>query len=189
MINSMPIHFTLCALVLANICSDGVLAFAPNSATTLGMKPKVLKMADGESEAISLVPGETALVMIEYQNEFTTEGGALHDAVKDCMEKTGTIENSKKVMDAARSAGCQIIHAPIMFDKVRTRNIMLMPITLQSCDIRSYSPKLSYDISFVFIKSIYNLVRLSCMMFHSYLSNQSVIQSDYQVKLQWFLIL
>lgn len=66
---------------------------------------------------ISLSAEETALVLIEFQNEFTTEGGALHDAVKECMEKTGTLENARKVMDAARSAGCKIIHLPIMFDE------------------------------------------------------------------------
>lgn len=62
-------------------------------------------------------PKKTALVLIEYQNEFTTEGGKLHDAVKDCMEKTGTLENSKKVLDAAREAGITVIHCPISFDK------------------------------------------------------------------------
>ena len=30
-------------------------------------------------------PQKTALVLIEYQNDFTSEGGALHDAVKGVM--------------------------------------------------------------------------------------------------------
>ena len=72
---------------------------------------------------ISLVPEETALVLIEFQNEFTTEGGALHDAVKECMEETGTLKNARKVMDAARSAGCKIIHLPIMYEEVRRTNV------------------------------------------------------------------
>ena len=38
----------------------------------------------------TLDPKETALVFIEYQNEFTTEGGKLHEAVKDVMEKTNS---------------------------------------------------------------------------------------------------
>ena len=61
------------------------------------------------------------VVSIEYQNEFTTEGGKLYGAVKECMEATGTLENSRKVMDAARDAGCTIIHCPISFEKVRIR--------------------------------------------------------------------
>ena len=36
----------------------------------------------------SLDPKTTAFVFIEYQNEFVTEGGKLHGAVQECMEKT-----------------------------------------------------------------------------------------------------
>jgi nicotinamidase-related amidase len=36
-------------------------------------------------------PKKTALVLVEYQNDFTSEGGALHGAVKDVMESTATI--------------------------------------------------------------------------------------------------
>ena len=32
---------------------------------------------------------KTALLLIEYQNEFTSEGGKLHDAVKGVMASTG----------------------------------------------------------------------------------------------------
>mmetsp|Transcript_15029 Transcript_15029/g.32736 ORF Transcript_15029/g.32736 Transcript_15029/m.32736 type:complete len:268 (+) Transcript_15029:153-956(+) len=63
-----------------------------------------------------LNPAETALVLIEYQNEFTTEGGALYEAVKPCLEKYSTIANSKKTMDVARMVGCTIIHVPIAFE-------------------------------------------------------------------------
>lgn len=63
-----------------------------------------------------LNPAETALVLIEYQNEFTTEGGALYEAVKPCLDKYQTIANSKKAMNAARMAGCTIIHVPISFE-------------------------------------------------------------------------
>jgi len=55
--------------------------------------------------------------LIEYQNEFTTEGGKLYDAVKPCMEEFGTLENSKKVLDAARKAGVLVVHVPIEFEK------------------------------------------------------------------------
>ena len=35
-----------------------------------------------EETPLALNPKETGVVFIEFQNEFTTEGGALHDAVK-----------------------------------------------------------------------------------------------------------
>jgi hypothetical protein len=70
------------------------------------------------AEPLKLNPSSTAIVLIEFQNEFTTEGGALHDAVKDCMAATDTLKNSKKLMDDARESGAKIIHLPIMYEPV-----------------------------------------------------------------------
>jgi nicotinamidase-related amidase len=60
-------------------------------------------------------PQKTAVVLIEYQNDFTTEGGALHDAVKGVMDDTGMLANTARMVDEARKAGATIIHAPITF--------------------------------------------------------------------------
>ena len=60
-------------------------------------------------------PEKTALVLIEYQNDFTSEGGVLHDAVRDVMESTGMLDNTRRLVEAARSAGATIVHAPITF--------------------------------------------------------------------------
>lgn len=58
---------------------------------------------------------KTAVLLIEYQNDFTTEGGALHGAVAGSMEETGMLANSAKLMADAREAGATIIHIPISF--------------------------------------------------------------------------
>lgn len=63
----------------------------------------------------NVVPKKTACVFIEYQNEFTTEGGKLHDAVKSVMESTNMLTNSVDVATVARKMGVTIIHAPISF--------------------------------------------------------------------------
>src|SRR5512134_2775081 len=60
-------------------------------------------------------PRTTAVVLIEFQNDFTSEGGALHGAVADSMASTNMLENAKEVVAAAREAGATIIHAPISF--------------------------------------------------------------------------
>ena len=60
-------------------------------------------------------PKHTAVVLIEYQNDFTSDGGALHGAVGDVMESTGMLENTRRLADAARAAGATIVHAPITF--------------------------------------------------------------------------
>jgi nicotinamidase-related amidase len=62
-----------------------------------------------------MVPGSTAVVLIEYQNDFTTEGGALHEAVKPVMQSTGMLGNTAKTVERAREAGALIVHAPISF--------------------------------------------------------------------------
>jgi nicotinamidase-related amidase len=64
---------------------------------------------------MAIDPKTTALVLIEYQNDFTSEGGALHGAVSEVMDKTGMMANTLEVVDAARSAGATVMHAPITF--------------------------------------------------------------------------
>jgi nicotinamidase-related amidase len=76
-------------------------------------------MSASLSPTFALDPSETALVLIEYQNEFTTPGGKLHDAVKEVMSQTRMLDNSVKLTDALRRAGCTIIHCPISFEPVR----------------------------------------------------------------------
>ena len=62
---------------------------------------------------MSLDPKRTAVLLIEYQNDFTSEGGALHAAVRDVMEGTGMLANTRRLVDAARAAGATIVHATI----------------------------------------------------------------------------
>jgi nicotinamidase-related amidase len=64
---------------------------------------------------MSLDSATTALVLIEYQNEFTSDGGALHGAVAEVMDKTNMLANTREIVDAARAAGVTIMHAPITF--------------------------------------------------------------------------
>jgi nicotinamidase-related amidase len=64
---------------------------------------------------VSIDPKRTAVVLIEYQNDFTSKGGVLHDAVRPVMEKTGMLKNTGRLVEAARAAGATIVHAPITF--------------------------------------------------------------------------
>jgi nicotinamidase-related amidase len=67
------------------------------------------------TEPLQLDPASTAIVLIEYQNEFVSDGGALHNAVAPVMEKTGMLANTVALVGAARAAGVTIMHAPITF--------------------------------------------------------------------------
>lgn len=60
-------------------------------------------------------PKTTALVLIEYQNDFTTPGGTLHDAVKGVMESNNMLANTVETVAKARELGATIIFTPITF--------------------------------------------------------------------------
>jgi len=60
---------------------------------------------------------ETAVVMIEFQNEFCRPDGKLHGLVKDELQRQNTIANAVKMVKAARAKGCLIIHSPFVFDE------------------------------------------------------------------------
>jgi len=60
-------------------------------------------------------PKRTAVVLIEYQNDFTSEGGTLHDAVKPVMNSTNMLANTLEMVKKARELGATIVHAPITF--------------------------------------------------------------------------
>ncbi|MCC8246439.1 cysteine hydrolase family protein [Saccharothrix luteola] len=62
-----------------------------------------------------LDPKTTALVLIEYQNDFTSEGGVLNGAVSEVMGSTGMLPKTVALVEAARAAGVTVMHAPITF--------------------------------------------------------------------------
>lgn len=67
-----------------------------------------------DNEAL-LDPATTALVLIEYQNDFTSPGGVFHDAVAPVMESTQMLPKTVQLVAAAREAGVRILHSPITF--------------------------------------------------------------------------
>ena len=64
---------------------------------------------------MAIDPKTTAVVLIEYQNDFTTQGGALHEAVSEVMVGTDMLAHTGDLVKAARNAGATIMHAPIAF--------------------------------------------------------------------------
>merc|ERR1719221_1237646 len=60
-------------------------------------------------------PTKTACLFIEYQNEFTTEGGKLYEKVKPVMEASNMLDKSVAVAKLAREVGAKVFHVPISF--------------------------------------------------------------------------
>jgi len=64
---------------------------------------------------MNLDPSKTALVFIEFQNDFASPGGSLHEAVRPVMESTHMLDNAVETVEKARDLGVTIIHTPISF--------------------------------------------------------------------------
>jgi nicotinamidase-related amidase len=69
----------------------------------------------GNDGRTAMDPKTTAVVMIEYQNDFTTKGGVFHDGVKGVMESNNMLANTVQVANKARAGGATVMHAPISF--------------------------------------------------------------------------
>lgn len=64
----------------------------------------------------TLKASETAIVFIEFQNDFCKEGGGLYGAVKDQIAKQGTIKNAADCIKKARGK-CLTLICPILFEE------------------------------------------------------------------------
>jgi len=112
-----------CDDVDANRCNNhaGTRGAALRAADTVVPADRVFSAAEAKGGS-AIDASKTALLLVEYQNEFTTEGGKLHDAVKESMAATGMLERSAKLADEARNKGVTIIHAPITFKEDASDN-------------------------------------------------------------------
>ncbi|MFQ6038737.1 MAG: cysteine hydrolase family protein [Candidatus Aminicenantales bacterium] len=59
---------------------------------------------------------ETAIVFIEFQNDFCKEGGALYEGVKEQLKAQDTIANAQDCLNRARGK-CLILLVPILFEQ------------------------------------------------------------------------
>jgi Isochorismatase family len=62
---------------------------------------------------LALNPAQTAVIMCKFQNDFAAEGGKIYETVKEVMDATNMLENSKKFVALSRKLGCQIVHCPL----------------------------------------------------------------------------
>jgi nicotinamidase-related amidase len=63
----------------------------------------------------TLDPETTALVLIEYQNDFLSEGGAMHSGVQKVVASSNMLAHTVKVVEESRAAGATIMFLPITF--------------------------------------------------------------------------
>lgn len=68
------------------------------------------KRLKAEPEHIQLAPEQTALIVIDMQNAYTSKGGYLDLAGFDVSTTQPVVENIKKAVDVAHAAGIQVIY-------------------------------------------------------------------------------
>jgi nicotinamidase-related amidase len=54
-----------------------------------------------------------ALIVVDAKNDFISEGGKAWPNLKDVIEQVGTVEHMKRLLDASRTAGVHVMHAPM----------------------------------------------------------------------------
>lgn len=60
-------------------------------------------------------PQQTALVLIELQNDFLAEGGALNPLVNTVLKDNRVVDNINETIGGARKLGMRIVHVPMAF--------------------------------------------------------------------------
>jgi ureidoacrylate peracid hydrolase len=58
---------------------------------------------------------ETALLLIQFQNEFCSPDGALYEVFKGELTRRKTIENAIELVKKARQKNVKIIHVPLVY--------------------------------------------------------------------------
>lgn len=60
---------------------------------------------------------KSALILVDLENDFLSENGALHAAVKDSLQINNTISNLNQAIEAARQKGMKIIFTSMSFSE------------------------------------------------------------------------
>lgn len=77
----------------------------------------VLNLYAKENKMKDINLKNSALVLIEYQNEWLDEGSKLYKMMKDKEQFTNSVRNSKKALEHAREIGMKVIHVPLILSE------------------------------------------------------------------------
>ncbi|MDP6544536.1 MAG: cysteine hydrolase [Phycisphaerae bacterium] len=83
---------------------------------------------------------DTAIVLIEFQNEFCKSGGKLYELVKDEMARQDTIAHAVELAEKARQKGCLVIHCPFVYDEPWAREHGVCGIIADAAEKGAFAP-------------------------------------------------
>jgi len=72
-----------------------------------------MKVRERKRDGRSINNSRSALLLVEFQNEFASSGGKLHDKVQSMMRSTDMLKKTVSIVKTARAHGVNIIHAPL----------------------------------------------------------------------------
>ena len=75
-----------------------------------------------EKESDEIHPSSTALILIEFQNEFAHENGLLNKDVKEVLEQTNMLKKTRDLMYLARAKGVRVFHIPYVWKSDSVNN-------------------------------------------------------------------
>jgi nicotinamidase-related amidase len=81
---------------------DGLILFAATLLAGLLVVPP--------AGAQQLNPRETAILFVDFQNEFVTENGKLYPILKEELKRKNVLQNAISLIKAARQSGVLIVH-------------------------------------------------------------------------------
>ena len=76
--------------------------------------------ANARETTMELDPSTTAVVLVEFQNQWTAPG-LYNSLIKGQLESRGVVGNARGLVRAAREAGARIVHAPLVLDPQNKR--------------------------------------------------------------------
>ena len=79
-------------------------------------RPEKLATIDAKPESIEIDLHRTAVIVVDMQNAFVSKGGMFDTFGWDISGARGVIDNNKKIIHAAREAGCKIVFLKMSYD-------------------------------------------------------------------------
>jgi ureidoacrylate peracid hydrolase len=80
------------------------------------IKPSRVVIINAKPEPIEIDLHRTAVIVVDMQNAFVSRGGMFDTFGWDISAAEGVIENNKRIIGAARKAGCKVIYLKMSYD-------------------------------------------------------------------------
>lgn len=80
------------------------------------VRPPKLATISAKPEPIKIDVHRTAVIVVDMQNAFVSKGGMFDTFGWDISAARGVIDNNKKIIDAARKAGCKIVYLKMSYE-------------------------------------------------------------------------